>query len=927
MSLIFLLFLSLQLHLSLFSSSSSTTASAARHLHTTASSCPLDFDVLRRLIQSSNRPKLDSDFVSCHYIKASWIAEGCMNITTLDAFEGNVSKSALDDAVKACNQSLGNGWPCASCTTSLSSLKPSNLNGRSIGNLSDCMAYPSIYAAVFINRFGPTDEVTANYLFGFDFSDLSNSNGRVRTIVICVVVIGCGFVLFLGCGGFWILQQKREKIRERSKVDHERETNLAFGMNSINESTTLVRVTDFKNNSLSGSLPLDIQYDLPFLEELQLDSNKLSGQFPPSLWECKWLQILSLESNDFTGSISNNIGNLTLLRELHLGFNKLTGTYQTKLGLFLTSLHSKSAAVVWKPLGLLKTQDLNFTLCGGTLPEEIGNLNLERLSVSFTGLTGLIPSQIFNISTARIISLNGNQLSGHLPSSLGLWLPNLKELYLGGNKLSGTIPSSISNASKLTILFMTSNSFTGSIPNTLENLRLLRRFSVSENNLTRESSSLELNLITSLANCNNLKDLGIAWNQFNGILPASFGNLSTSLQQLEAFGCKLKGEIPVGIGNLSGLNVISLDDNEFTGFIPATIGRLECLDRLYLEHNRLQGTIPNDLCMLKNLGDLYQSDNKLNGSIPTCLGEQKTLRHIYLESNNLNSTIPLTLWSLRDLLGLNLSSNSLTGYIPLDIGNLRVITEIDLSWNQLSSDIPSTIGGAQTLVTLSLAHNKLQGPIPQSLGKLINLEFLDLSHNNLSRDIPQSLEVLRYLQYLNLSFNNLQGEIPTGGHFTNFTAESFMQNSGLCGAPQLQVPPCKTIHKSRKSLDLLKYILPSIAFAILVAAFVWIRCRKVNMALPIRVDSMIHSWRRFSYQELVRATNAFSESNLLGTGSFGSIYKGILSNGMSVAIKVFNLQTEGSFKSFDAECEVMCNIQHRNLLKILAVVVTRISKP
>ncbi|CAL5392560.1 unnamed protein product [Camellia sinensis] len=105
------------------------------------------------------------------------------------------------------------------------------------------MAYPSIYAAVFINRFGPTDEDTANCLFGFDFSDLSNSNGRVRTIVICVVVIGCGFVLFLGCGGFWILRRKREKIRKRSKVDHERETNLAFGMNSINESTTLVMYT------------------------------------------------------------------------------------------------------------------------------------------------------------------------------------------------------------------------------------------------------------------------------------------------------------------------------------------------------------------------------------------------------------------------------------------------------------------------------------------------------------------------------------------------------------------------------------------------------------------------------------------------------------------------------------------------------------
>ncbi|KAL7173949.1 hypothetical protein ACSBR2_033248 [Camellia fascicularis] len=91
--------------------------------------------------------------------QTSWIAEGCMNITNRDEFEGNVSKSALDDAVKACNQSLGNGSPCASCTTSLSSLQPSNLNGRSIGNLSDCTAYPSIYAAAFINGFCPTDKV------------------------------------------------------------------------------------------------------------------------------------------------------------------------------------------------------------------------------------------------------------------------------------------------------------------------------------------------------------------------------------------------------------------------------------------------------------------------------------------------------------------------------------------------------------------------------------------------------------------------------------------------------------------------------------------------------------------------------------------------------------------------------------------------
>ena len=40
------------------------------------------------------------------------------------------------------------------------------------------------------------------------------------------------------------------------------------------------------------------------------------------------------------------------------------------------------------------------------------------------------------------------------------------------------------------------------------------------------------------------------------------------------------------------------------------------------------------------------------------------------------------------------------------------------------------------------------------------------------------------------------------------------------------------------------------------------------------------------------------------------MYKGTLLDGTSIAVKVFNLNIEGGFKSFEAECDVLCSICH-----------------
>jgi LRR receptor-like serine/threonine-protein kinase FLS2 len=377
------------------------------------------------------------------------------------------------------------------------------------------------------------------------------------------------------------------------------------------------------------------------------------------------------------------------------------------------------------------------------------------------------------------------------------------------------------------------------------------------------------------------------------------------------------------IGFLKGLTMLALGDNNLTGNIPSTIGGLFRLQRLFLEDNKIEGFIPEGVCQLKNLGKLYVSNNKISGSIPNCIANLSQLQWLNLSSNRLESSIPLNLWSLQNLLVLNLSSNFLGGYLSPNMKKSITIELLDLSQNQITGNIPNIIGAFESLNYLDLSTNAFQGDISPSFGNLKGLEMLDLSNNNLSGVIPKSLEALPNLKYFNLSFNELAGEIPSTGPFANFTAQSFLGNRGLCGNSSFGVLPCPSPRSkgSKVKQSLLKYFLPTIASVIICLALVYMlrRHRKRKLQLPTLFNTLpLSKHRMISYQELCQGTNNFCDSNLLGVGGFGSVYKGILFDGTIVAIKVLNLQLLGAFKSFDAECKVLRTIRHRNLVKVIS---------
>ncbi|KAK9986074.1 hypothetical protein SO802_031025 [Lithocarpus litseifolius] len=318
--------------------------------------------------------------------------------------------------------------------------------------------------------------------------------------------------------------------------------------------------------------------------------------------------------------------------------------------------------------------------------------------------------------------------------------------------------------------------------------------------------------------------------------------------------------------------------------------------------------------------------NRLEGKIPPSLGNCQNLLYLNISSNNLTDTIPKQVIGLSSLsISLDMSHNFLIGALPFEVGNLIHLALLDLSNNRLSGKIPTTLETCLSLEQLYLEGNSFQGAIPQSLKMLRGLEQIDLSRNNFSGHIPKFLGKLASLKYLNISYNDLDGEVPSEGIFANASEISIFGNNKLCGGVQeLHLATCarKNPHSSRKLLAL-KIVIPitSMVIFVLILLYFFPACFIVKKSRERALITSSFEDRKLlvSYAELLKSTNGFSENNLIGSGSFGSVYKGVLSkNGAIVAIKVLNLQKQGAFESFINECNALRSIRHCNLLKIIS---------
>ncbi|KAJ8617402.1 hypothetical protein MRB53_013588 [Persea americana] len=550
-------------------------------------------------------------------------------------------------------------------------------------------------------------------------------------------------------------------------------------------------------------------------------------------------------------------------------------------------------------LSSLTVLDISENDLYGNIPHDLGQLlQLEFLQLFTNQLSGTIPSSLYNLSSLAHFDMGDNNLHGTIPLDFGVNLPNIQWFSVRSNLLAGPIPYSLSNASRIEYLAFVQNRFRGSLPMNLEKLQALSWFNLGDNQLGGEKDDMDF--ITSLTNCSNLYFLSLAINRFSGVLPYSVVNLSSQLTYLLLEQNRISGTIPSGIENLANLNYLTMDENIFTGSIPIHLGKLQKLEVFVLSNNRFSGQIPESLGNLTRLYKLYLDGNDLQGSIPWSLANCQSLEVLVLSRNNLNATIPKQVLYIPPLRMLFVDRNSLSGPFPLDVDGLK------------------------NLEILSVSNNKLSGGIPSTLGTC--LEELDLSHNNLFGKIPTYLEELQFLQYLNLSFNDFEGAVPEHRIFQNASALSIQGNRKLCGGiTKLRLPPCpkQAPKEHKKALSLTGIIIIGVVVVLslfllsYLFAHYWLK--NSSNKTPF-ISSIGEHFLEVTYAQLLKATDDFSSANLIGMGSFGSVYKGALDQiGLTVAIKVLKLQQQRASKSFIAECKALRSIRHRNIVKILSV--------
>ncbi|KAK8449635.1 hypothetical protein SEVIR_7G248700v4 [Setaria viridis] len=621
---------------------------------------------------------------------------------------------------------------------------------------------------------------------------------------------------------------------------------------------------------------------------------------------------LKMYALDLVGPIPEELRNLTHLTNLNLMQNYLTGPIPSFLG-ELTALQYLSLAI---------------NALSGSVPKELGKLvNLVSLGISINNLNGSLPPELGNMVKLEQLYIDSSGLSGPLPPSFSK-LTSLKILWASDNDFTGQIPDYIGSLSNLSDLRFQGNSFQGPLPTTLSNLVQLTSLRIGD--IVNGSSSL------------------------------AFISNMTSLNTLVLRNCRISDNLAsVNFSQFAKLSLLDLSFNNITGLVPQALLNLNSLSFLFLGNNSLSGSLPSSIgTSLKNLDFSY---NQLSGNFPSWVSPNLTLNLVannFVVSNSNNSVLlPSGLECLqRDTPCFLGSPQRAPTWGVSNVGRFMeaferdyIIQSLNASYTVYSSTrlfrntpdselfqkarmSPSSLRyfgigleNGNYVVTLQFAEISFEDSRTwKSLGKRVFDIYIQGERKEQNFDIRKEARG---------SYAAVQKQyiIPVTRNFLEI--HLFWAGKGTCCIPSqghygplisaLSVTPAPNAARKRsknKTGATVGAAVGAVVVGLIVLTGLYVR-RQKSRKLSLEQQDLYNTVGRpnlftYSYGELKTASENFNSSNFLGEGGYGSVYKGKLSDGSVVAVKLLSETSRQGKKQFITEIETISQVQHRNLVKL-----------